>query len=477
MIQQRILSISFFLLIHLLTMAQANLFDETYVQYREKALENRRFKHADIKKLIEALPSNLYEVKIAGKSIQGREIYQIKIGTGAIKVLLWSQMHGNEPTATMALFDLFNYLKNDRSSTRNQILESMTLYFIPMLNPDGADAFQRRNALDIDINRDAIRLQSPESKILKEIRDELDPEWGFNLHDQNRYTSAGKTEDMASISFLAPAFNEEKEWNKGRTKAMQLICTMNETLQKYIPGKVGRYSDEFEPRAFGDNIQKWGTNTILIETGSILDDEEKQYLRKLNYISLLTAFKSIHEENYKGYELSDYEKIPFNGGVLHDLLIRNATVHLYDQDILYDIGIRQDEIQDNAAKDFYLRAYVADLGDLHNYFGYEEFDATGYQIRFEKLYDKKFVNLDALKKSDIKGLLSKGYTTFLIQSLPEAEIMARLPFRLIKINSTYKPSSVKIGQNPVLSFWQQNQLKTILVNGYLFEVTDLDKNW
>jgi murein tripeptide amidase MpaA len=235
MIQQQILSILFFSLIHFFTVAQSNHFEETYILYQEKALENRRFKHTDIKKLIEALPGDLFEVKIAGKSVEGKEIYLIKIGTGETKVLLWSQMHGNEPTATMALFDLFNYLKNDRSNTRNEILESMTLYFIPMLNPDGADAFQRRNAFDIDINRDALRLQSPEGRILKKIRDELDPEWGFNLHDQNRYTSAGKTKDMASISFLAPAFNEAKVWNAGRSKDMHLICTMNESLQKSIP--------------------------------------------------------------------------------------------------------------------------------------------------------------------------------------------------------------------------------------------------
>ena len=74
---------------------------------------------------------------------------------------------------------------------------------------------------------------------------------------------------------------------------MQLISAMNAILQKHIPNKVARYSDEFEPRAFGDNIQKWGTSTILIESGGLDKDREKQYLRKLHFVILLYAFQAI----------------------------------------------------------------------------------------------------------------------------------------------------------------------------------------
>ena len=35
-------------------------------------------------------------------------------GTGPFGVLLWSQMHGDESTATSALFDLFDYLRRHR---------------------------------------------------------------------------------------------------------------------------------------------------------------------------------------------------------------------------------------------------------------------------------------------------------------------------------------------------------------------------
>jgi hypothetical protein len=465
------------LLIPVFLCSQPDSFNENYSLYRESSLNDRRFKHAEIQSLIKQLPDTLFEVRLAGHSLEGREIYLVKAGNGQTKVLLWSQMHGNEPTATMAIMDIFNYLIRDQGKIRNQILDKLSLYFIPMLNPDGADAFQRRNALDIDLNRDALRLQCPESQILKGIRDELEPEWGFNLHDQNRYTSAGKTEQMASISFLAPAFNEEKDWNTGRTRAMQLICHMNAVLQTYIPGKVGRYSDEFEPRAFGDNMQKWGTNTILIETGAITDDPEKQYLRKLNYISILSAFQSITSGTFEKYRLADYEKIPFNQGVLHDLIVRNATIHLFDRDFLLDIGIRQDEIQNKSADDYYLRAYIADLGDLHNYFGYDEYDAAGQEVRYEKLYERSFSHLKDLEKSGITNHLMQGYTTFRVDALPEPAVMDQLPFRLIKTGIVYVQDGIRMGQNPVLTFWHGNELKAILVNGTVHLWETIKDRW
>lgn len=155
-------------------------------------------------------------------------------GNGKTKVMLWSQMHGNESTATMALFDLFNFLEasgDEHDDLRNLLKSSLNLKFIPMLNPDGADAFKRRNNLDIDLNRDAISQISPEAVILKKARDDFEPEFGFNLHDQQIYYNVVNTPKQATISLLAPAYNYETEINEVRGRAMQTIAGMNELLQ------------------------------------------------------------------------------------------------------------------------------------------------------------------------------------------------------------------------------------------------------
>src|SRR3546814_530724 len=108
--------------------------------FKEPSLTNRRIKHRDIEPLILALKNKTdFQVQLLGQSVQKRNIYQIDYGTGDKRVMLWSQMHGDESTATMALFDLFNFLSaghDDFDSIRSTIKNNTHLMFIPMLNPD-----------------------------------------------------------------------------------------------------------------------------------------------------------------------------------------------------------------------------------------------------------------------------------------------------------------------------------------------------
>ena len=142
--------------------------------YKEKAFTHRRFKHKEIVPLLDSLSGPL-SVSQVGESTENRAIYQVQAGTGPTKVLLWSQMHGDEATATMALFDIFNFLQAENDgfdSLRQTILANTSLYFVPMLNPDGAERWQRRTVSDIDMNRDALRLQTPEGRLLKRLQQE-----------------------------------------------------------------------------------------------------------------------------------------------------------------------------------------------------------------------------------------------------------------------------------------------------------------
>ena len=222
-----------------------------------------------LKAIAEADPTHVILERV-GASLEGRSINLVTIGTGPFRVLLWSQMHGDEPTATAALFDVFEYFQRHRDDPVVQrILSSLTLYIVPMLNPDGAERYQRRNAQGIDLNRDALALQTPEGQLLKTLRDRFNPRVGFNLHNQGWNTSVGDPPKPASISLLSVAYDKARSENAGRKLTKKLCAVIRDSLEPFASGQIGRYDDDFEVRAFGDNLTLWGTPVVLIETGAV----------------------------------------------------------------------------------------------------------------------------------------------------------------------------------------------------------------
>jgi hypothetical protein len=304
-------------------------------------------------------------------------------------------MHGDEPTATMALADIFNFLENKKDSTnreinpilanlREELLKKCTFYFIPMLNPDGAEAWTRFTTLGIDMNRDALALQTPEGRLLKQLIFEIKPDFGFNLHDKNRRYSAGQTGNLATMSFLATAYNQAEEINPTRKRAMQVIVGMNQAVQTFIPNAVGRWMSDFEPRAFGDNIQKWGTTLILIESGGYKNDPEKQYIRKLNFVSILAGLQMIASKLYKKQSIKEYQELPLNSKAIYDLIVRNVTIKKGEITFKADIAINRSE-RPVTGKDYFTNSSVIEeIGDMSVFFGTDEIDATDMEIVSDK---------------------------------------------------------------------------------------------
>ncbi len=350
-----------------------------FEKYHEKSISNRFFKHKDVLNLLSKLDTSLFSIAEIGKSFQQRSINLIKVGSGETKILLWSQMHGDEATATMALFDLFNFLGDTENISAKEILHNCTLYFIPMLNPDGAEAFTRRNAQGIDINRDFNSQQSPEGRLLRQTRDELQPEFAFNLHDQGSLWSVANTGKPATISLLAPPFDTSQSFNEIRTKAAQVAVCIYKKLQTILPSNVGRWTDEYEPRAFGDNFQRAGSSTILIESGHYKNDFEKQNVRRLTFVSILEGLSSIASLSYKDESLDIYNAIPDNEKRHFNILLRNCRIS-GDKNYTIDIGIIAEESPNPGSTSVTYCYMVEDLGDLSGFYGYNEVDAEQFTL-------------------------------------------------------------------------------------------------
>ncbi|MBD2752143.1 M14 family zinc carboxypeptidase [Spirosoma validum] len=444
---------------------------DAHETFKEKTLTHRRFKHHDIVPLLNALSAPL-SISQVGESLEKRAIYQVKAGTGQTNVLLWSQMHGDEATATMALFDIFKFLqaKNDGfDELRQAILTNTTLYFVPMLNPDGAERFQRRTATDIDMNRDALRLQTPEGAILKNLQQTLKPLVGFNLHDQNPRYSVGKTGKQAVVSFLATAYDEDRNINDVRQRSMQLIVGMNRVLQQFIPGQIARFDDEFEPRAFGDNIQKWGTTLVLIESGGYKGDSEKMAIRRLNFVAILSALKEIADGSYKQENtaeqvIAQYQAIPENGRPLFDVLIRNATVIREGRPVIVDVGINRNEVNDNTARTFSYKSQIEDIGDLSTFFGIDEIDATGLTLTPVYQHTDTLDSVSDLAKLDLPALRREGILAFPVRKAPNDTFLVQ-PVHLLN-EGTLPANPLELEQIPTFLLMKDKQVRYRFVNGF-----------
>jgi len=324
----------------------------------------------------------LFSLEKVGDSVEGRSINMVRAGSGAFPVLLWSQMHGDEPTATAALFDVFEYLhrRRDDASVR-RLLSALTLYFIPMLNPDGAERFQRRNAQGIDINRDALRLQTPEGRTLKAVRDRLQPRVGFNLHNQAWRTSVGDPPKPASISLLSVAFDEARSGSEGRTLTKKICAVIRDALEPFASGQIGRYDDEFEVRAFGDNLTLWGTPVVLIETGPWPAAEPDPALVRLNFVAILSALDALATGSVNRAQPERYESLPVNETAELYVVVRNATVingegvppYIADIGIAATRRVREAEGQ----RQVQIATTVDDMGDLRTIGALRTIDATG----------------------------------------------------------------------------------------------------
>jgi hypothetical protein len=343
-------------------------------RYRVDGLDSRRFTHDVVWRVVApSLKSPALSTREIGKSLQGRSIRTVTFGTGKTKLLLWSQMHGDESTATMALADIFNYLAAPGSDPiRDRLKRDLTIVFIPMLNPDGAQLFQRRNAAGVDINRDARRLATPEARALKAERDRLQPDFGFNLHDQNARTRVGPNGKQAAIALEVPAYSEEGAYNDVRTRGRFVAATLADMFQTQIPGRVAKYDETFNPRAFGDNMQKWGASTVLIESGALPDDPEKQRLRTLNAAAILGVLDAIASGSYTSADPAAYESLPTNEGGAHNILVTGGKLVLPGEEpMLIDLAVDYDDAVAHRGP------RLRDAGDLKEEVAIDTVDATG----------------------------------------------------------------------------------------------------
>ncbi|WP_348812418.1 M14 family metallopeptidase [Flavobacterium maritimum] len=369
--------------------------EELFGQFKEQSIQGRYITVKDIEPILQKLNTD-NQVRIIGKSVLEKPIYLYQIGKGETRIFLWSQMHGNESTTTKALFDFINLL-NSGSELADKLLDTFTFCCIPMLNPDGATLYTRENANKVDLNRDSQDLTQPESKLLRETFESFKPHYCYNLHDQRTIFGVGDSGKPATLSFLAPAYNEEREINESRLKAINLIAGINEVLQQYIPNQIGRFDDSFNINCIGDTFQYLGAPTLLFEAGHFPNDYQREETRKYVFMALLSSFTLLSENDIVSNGINKYLNISQNKVVFYDFMYKNVKINYDGIEIITNFAAQyKEELVDGQ---ICFNAYITQIGDLENHFGHFEYDAKGASYRddhdnFPKLGQKANFYLD-----------------------------------------------------------------------------------
>jgi len=262
-------------------------------------------------------PSLISFKKVIGHSVHGLPIDHVTVGSGTKKVLMWSQMHGDESTSTRALFLLLDYI----GKAEPKWMSSLTLHIIPQLNPDGAKAFTRLNAADIDLNRDAIDQSQPETEAFFAILDQIKPDLCLNLHGQRSIYGIQNSSDPCAFSFLAPAAEVTRGLTQSRQLAMNLIAAT--VAEMSLDNRfIGRYSDRYDPRCYGDDLTAKGNVVVLFESGVTDSDYERNRSMSYTYEALVGMLKSFAKSESVYKNTLSYDKIPEVTKSFSDLWVR-----------------------------------------------------------------------------------------------------------------------------------------------------------
>ena len=164
------------------------------------------------------------------------------------------------------------------------------------------------------------------------------------MHDQRTIFSVGHPPQPATISFLAPSEDEQRTISQGRIKTMSVISAMLDPLKSIIPGRIGRYTDEFYPTAAGDNFQKMGYSTVLVESGHYPGDYDRNIARKMTFLSLVAGLHQLASKEEIDHKA--YFDIPNNEKLYLDVIIKNVSIaeNKGDLGIFYKEELRNGEV-------------------------------------------------------------------------------------------------------------------------------------
>ena len=163
----------------------------------EKSNFTRLSTHAEMLAYLKNLDAKtkVMQIEIIGQSVENREIPALYFSldkkfashrTRKPVVLIYCQQHGNEPSSKEAALLLARTIVNNPS----KYLANLDLILVPQVNADGGEKGLRRNANDMDLNRNHLILSEPEVIALHKLFLRWMPEVTLDMHEYNAVTKS-----------------------------------------------------------------------------------------------------------------------------------------------------------------------------------------------------------------------------------------------------------------------------------------------
>jgi hypothetical protein len=324
--------------------------------------------NADINKL-----KQLMQVQRVGSSFDDRPIYGFRWGSGDKRILVWNHTNSPEYIGTKSLLNLFHILNGSNTEviSAGKLIKwkaDYSLYFIPILNPDGVTRNTQLNAMGIDILNDAKSLISPEIQVLDECINQFKPELVIGLNQLDSVSRVSSTKEVTSLAFSDPS----KYMKSERVQTLiNLVCGVYENLTDIHQKHIAINTKCFDSRSIGVVLGKHDIPTLQFSVGgrkTILDSKKSESVTTATLIELLKHYNNV---NNKSYTVADFQKIPSLTNEIVDELHINAQITAkcgkrYKADVALnksDKGVQ-----------------LLEIGDLRNYEAYDTYNNSNFLL-------------------------------------------------------------------------------------------------
>ncbi len=201
-----------------------------------------------------------------GQSAQGKkQIWLVRVADPCVsaahtaRLLIMCRQHGDEPASTEAVLRLLHEVAGGHDADLRAALKQVTLYIVPMVNPDGADALTRRNGVGADLNRDWGVFSQPETRAVAHAVELIHPQVVVDAHNWD-----GDDSFNANCVEVARANQSAREQ---ASHGLQQAMGTNLSAAGY-QALLTAYGPECDPRLAHRYFAQEGLLSLLVETHS-----------------------------------------------------------------------------------------------------------------------------------------------------------------------------------------------------------------